>query len=155
MKREFTLDIDGRQFTVAVERDGDTIRVERDGEEYRVRILAESAIGVQSVIAKPTGSAGPTAEGVIGHERRATTAPEQTTDRRWDVASPMTGVVDQILVSEGAHVAEGERIVVLEAMKMFIDVMAPATGRITQISVKLGDSVREKQPLLVIEGEAE
>ncbi len=154
MKREFTLDIDGRQVTVTVVREGDTIRVERDGEEYRVRVLAESVIGVQSALREPTGNAGPAAEGVIGRQRPDSVSSEHDEGGRWEVASPMTGVVDQILVSKGTRVVEGERIVVLEAMKMFIDVMAPATGRVTEISVTLGDSVREKQPLLVIDGTA-
>ncbi|MFA7566963.1 MAG: biotin/lipoyl-containing protein, partial [Alkalispirochaeta sp.] len=59
-------------------------------------------------------------------------------------------VVDQVLVAEGATVSEGDKVVVLEAMKMYIDVMAFSSGSVTAISVKPGDNVKEGQPLLTI-----
>jgi oxaloacetate decarboxylase alpha subunit len=62
----------------------------------------------------------------------------------------MTGVIDQVLVQEGASVAEGDTIIVLEAMKMYSDVMASASGTVSGISVKPGDSVKEGQQLLSI-----
>jgi pyruvate carboxylase subunit B len=63
----------------------------------------------------------------------------------------MTGVIDQVLVGAGDAVTEGQVIIVLEAMKMFIDVMAPHDGSVTSVSVAAGDSVKEGQALLSIE----
>lgn len=62
----------------------------------------------------------------------------------------MTGVIDKVLVQDGAAVAEGDTIVVLEAMKMYIDVTSPATGTVSGIAVSTGDSVKEGQTLLTI-----
>jgi acetyl-CoA carboxylase biotin carboxyl carrier protein len=62
----------------------------------------------------------------------------------------MTGVIDQVLVAEGDTVTEGQNVVVLEAMKMYIDVAAPEGGTVSSVSVKAGDSVKEGDPLLAI-----
>jgi biotin carboxyl carrier protein len=62
----------------------------------------------------------------------------------------MTGVIDQVLVAPGDSVAEGARLVVLEAMKMYIDVMAPTAGIVASVAVAAGESVKEGQQLLVV-----
>jgi glutaconyl-CoA/methylmalonyl-CoA decarboxylase subunit gamma len=160
MKREFTLDIDGQQVTVTAARDGDAITVSRDGHEYTVRILAESVAGVQASSHKPTGGSPVQAAASLapGRPAAATPAPPKAAPAPaaggsgpGAVNSPMTGVIDQVLVADGAVVAEGDTIIVLEAMKMYIDVMAPAAGSVSGVSVKPGDSVKEGQLLLSID----
>ena len=156
MKREFTLDIDGQQVTVAAERDGDTIRVSREDAAFTVRILAESVPGVQSGARQPTGSGAPQASAPISRApaRKPTPASKPAAPVAGDsgtVTSPMTGVIDQVLVQEGAAVTEGQTIIVLEAMKMYIDVMAPAAGTVASVSVRPGARVQEGQTLLSID----
>lgn len=157
MKREFTLEIDGQQVTVTAVREGEVIRVSRGEEEYAVRILGESVPGVQEGGRGPTGAGGPAARAEI---RRpvSVAAPAGTGDQTGGappegagtVVSPMTGVVDQVSVAEGERVAEGQVVLVLEAMKMFIDVMAPEPGTVASVQVQPGDSVREGQALVTI-----
>lgn len=166
MKREFTLDIDGQQVTVSAERDGDTIRVGRDGASFAVRVLAESLVGIQSAAQAPTGSGTPQVAGGTAPAPRPAAAPKPApapasgggqgggdagSGAAGAVNSPMTGVIDQVLVTEGATVAAGDKIVILEAMKMFIDVMAPVAGTVSAVSVAPGDSVREGQAILTID----
>lgn len=157
MKREFTLDIDGQEITVAAERDGDAIKVSRDDTTYTVRILSESVVGVQSGSRRPTGTSGvraaaPTPPPARGGGTPAAAQPSSTQPAGGPgaITSPMTGVIDQVLVQEGASVAEGDTIIVLEAMKMYIDVMASTSGTVSGIAVKPGDSVKEGQQLLSI-----
>ncbi|MFW5695172.1 MAG: acetyl-CoA carboxylase biotin carboxyl carrier protein subunit [Alkalispirochaeta sp.] len=159
MKREFTLDIDGQEITVAAERDGDAITVTRDDATYTVRILSESVVGVQAGTRHPTGGGVRTAAPAPQAPRAAgpAAAPAPATGQGGGppagagaVTSPMTGVIDQVLVADGASVSEGDTIIILEAMKMYIDVMASTAGTVTGISVKPGDSVQEGQPLLSI-----
>lgn len=157
MKREFTLDIDGQEITVAAERDGDTIKVSRDDTTYTVRILSESVVGVQSGSRQPTGSGGvrtaasaPPAAPGGGTPPAPQPSSAQPAGGPGAITSPMTGVIDQVLVQEGASVAEGDTIIVLEAMKMYIDVMASTAGTVSGIAVKPGDSVKEGQQLLSI-----
>jgi biotin carboxyl carrier protein len=157
MKREFTLDIDGQEVTVAAERDGDTIKVSRDDATYTIRVLSESVVGIQSGSRQPTGSSGVRAAAPTPAPARAGGAPPappqnagQSGGGPGAITSPMTGVIDQVLVQEGASVAEGDTIIVLEAMKMYIDVMASTSGTVSGIAVKPGDSVKEGQQLLSI-----
>ena len=56
------------------------------------------------------------------------------------VNAPMPGLVLKLAVANGATVKKGDKIVVLEAMKMENDIVAPVAGVIT-FAVKTGDNV--------------
>ena len=56
------------------------------------------------------------------------------------VNAPLAGTVVKVLVKPGQAVAEGETIIILEAMKMETSVSAPATGSIVEVRVQGGDS---------------
>lgn len=66
------------------------------------------------------------------------------------VPSPLAGKVVSIAVKAGDSVAQGETVVVLEAMKMNTLVTASATGTVSEILVKPGDAVEEGQALISI-----
>ncbi len=57
------------------------------------------------------------------------------------VTSPMQGTIVKVAVEEGQEVAEGEVIVVLEAMKMEQPLKAHKAGTVTGLSASVGDSV--------------
>jgi acetyl-CoA/propionyl-CoA carboxylase, biotin carboxylase, biotin carboxyl carrier protein len=57
------------------------------------------------------------------------------------LASPMQGTIVKIAVSDGAQVAEGDLVVVLEAMKMEQPLVAHRSGVVTGLSVEAGGSV--------------
>ena len=56
------------------------------------------------------------------------------------VTSPMPGQILNLCVENGATVNKGDKIVILEAMKMENEIVASASGKITYL-VKKGDSV--------------
>ncbi|MCV7154901.1 acetyl/propionyl/methylcrotonyl-CoA carboxylase subunit alpha [Mycolicibacterium pyrenivorans] len=64
--------------------------------------------------------------------------------------APMPGSVVRIEVGQGAEVAAGAAIVVLEAMKMEHTVRAPVDGVVATISVAAGDQVESGQVLAVV-----
>ncbi len=68
-----------------------------------------------------------------------------------EVPSPITGSVWKVLVENGASIAEGETIVILESMKMEIRVKSPHDGRVIEIRVKEGDSILEDDIIAIIE----
>lgn len=65
------------------------------------------------------------------------------------VSSPMPGTVLKLAVADGATVKKGEKILVLEAMKMENDINASADGVVT-FMVKAGESVETGTKLAVI-----
>lgn len=68
------------------------------------------------------------------------------------VAAPLAGNIFEVLVKPGQRVEEGERILVLEAMKMETDVAAPRAGTVAEVRVKPGDAVAVGDVLLTIGG---
>jgi len=66
------------------------------------------------------------------------------------VPAPLAGNIFKVLVSPGQQVAEGETILVLEAMKMETEVSAPKAGTVGSVNVKEGDSVAVGDVLLTI-----
>lgn len=67
------------------------------------------------------------------------------------VKSPMPGLIVKVLVAIGDVVSKGDRLVVVEAMKMENEVKAPSAGRITHIQAVKGDAVITGKELVVIE----
>ena len=59
----------------------------------------------------------------------------------------MSATVSQIAVKSGDKVAAGDRLMVLEAMKMEQPVLAPAAGQIEDIPVQTGETVSAGQIL--------
>lgn len=67
------------------------------------------------------------------------------------VAADMPGKVVKIEKAVGDDVAEGEGIVILEAMKMENVIPAPIDGRVAEIAVSEGETVEAGARLFVIE----
>jgi len=57
------------------------------------------------------------------------------------LTSPMQGTIVKVAVAEGAQVAEGDLVVVLEAMKMEQPLLAHRAGTVTALSAGVGSSV--------------
>jgi acetyl-CoA/propionyl-CoA carboxylase biotin carboxyl carrier protein len=57
------------------------------------------------------------------------------------VTSPMQGTVVKVAVEEGQRVAEGDLVVVLEAMKMEQPVLAHRAGMVAELAVRLGETL--------------
>jgi len=67
-----------------------------------------------------------------------------------EVPSPLAGKVVELKVSPGDQVAEGDTLLILEAMKMNTLVSAPSAGQVSDLLVAAGDMVEEAQALVVI-----
>lgn len=66
------------------------------------------------------------------------------------VCSPLPGVIISIDVKEGQAVKKGQKLAVLEAMKMENDIQSDRDGTVTAILVSKGDSVLEGAEILKI-----
>jgi biotin carboxyl carrier protein len=74
--------------------------------------------------------------------------------REGKVKPPMPGKVVEVKVKEGQDVAEGDVLVVLEAMKMQNDLKSPMAGKVTRIHVQDGTNVEATTVLVEIEPSA-
>lgn len=66
------------------------------------------------------------------------------------VEAPLPGNILRICVSEGDSVAEGDVILVVEAMKMETEIKAPEAGTVQSILVAQGDKVQTGQILVTL-----
>jgi acetyl-CoA/propionyl-CoA carboxylase biotin carboxyl carrier protein len=66
------------------------------------------------------------------------------------LVSPIQGTVLRVAVAEGAEVAEGALICVIEAMKMENEITAPAAGTVEKLGVSEGGSVATGDTIAVI-----
>ncbi len=68
-----------------------------------------------------------------------------------ELKAPMPGQVLEISVAEGQEVAEGEKILILVAMKMENSIMIHSKGVIKRIAVTTGQAVDKGQVLVELE----
>lgn len=68
-----------------------------------------------------------------------------------EVKAPMPGLVLDISVQEGDELEEGQRILILEAMKMENSIIMHTKGRVKTVRVKKGQAVEKNQVLIELE----
>ena len=66
------------------------------------------------------------------------------------IGSPLPGVIISVDVKEGQAVKRGQKVAVIEAMKMENEILSDVDGTITAIHVKQGDSVLEGADIVTI-----
>ncbi|MBL8375716.1 biotin/lipoyl-containing protein [Accumulibacter sp.] len=129
-----------RQFKVTV-----------NGREYDVTVLeltagqAAQSPGSAATAVAAAGSATSAAPAAAAPQQRATAAAGAG-----DEVAGMGGVVVEVDVKVGQTVAVGDRLLVLEAMKMKTPVMASRAGQVTRVLVAPGDPVEGGQALVTI-----
>jgi 3-methylcrotonyl-CoA carboxylase alpha subunit len=67
------------------------------------------------------------------------------------IRAPMHGKVLAILTAKGNAVRKGERVAILEAMKMEHALVAPFDGTVTEVAVAEGSQVAERASIMIIE----
>jgi pyruvate carboxylase subunit B len=113
-----------------------------DGQQYNVQIVNGNA-NVQSVA--PVAVAAPVAAAPVA------AAPVAPTANANAICAELPGSVFKLVAAVGDSVNAGDKIMILEAMKMEIDVLAPRAGKVTSISVQPNDKIEAGQVLAVVE----
>lgn len=146
--KEYKLKINGNDYNVIINDVQDSIAsVEVNGSNYTVEFekpLTKST-AAKPVVKKVTPAAAPAAA-----KPAAAPAASSAPSGGVTVPSPLPGVILEISVKEGDAVQKGQKIMVLEAMKMENVIEATENGTIKSIKVNKGDSVLEGAPLAVI-----
>lgn len=107
--------------------------VELEGKAFVVKVSEGGEIG-QISAATPTPSAPATAPSTEGTP----------------VSAPMAGNIWKVVATEGQRVAEGDVLLILEAMKMETEIRASKAGVVQGIRVKTGDSVAVGATLMTL-----
>lgn len=68
-----------------------------------------------------------------------------------ELKAPMPGLVIDVLMKEGDEIKKGDKLVVLEAMKMENILKSPVDGKIKSISILKGQAVDKNQLLISFE----
>jgi acetyl-CoA carboxylase biotin carboxyl carrier protein len=68
-----------------------------------------------------------------------------------EIRAEIVGNVVQVVVREGANLAVGDAVLLLESMKMEIPVLAESSGRLARLAVRQGDVVQAGDLLAVLE----
>ncbi|MEJ2888533.1 acetyl/propionyl/methylcrotonyl-CoA carboxylase subunit alpha [Actinomycetospora aeridis] len=136
-----TIGTDGTPRAVAARRDGADLVLTLDGATRRFR--AAMAGGVRWL-----GREG----GVwaLREQERLRAARTAAAGQDGPLTAPMPGTVTAVEVAEGDHVTAGQRLVVVEAMKMEHVVSAPVDGVVKDLAAKAGAAVALDAPLVTV-----
>lgn len=126
-------------------------KVKVDGEEYEVEL--EKQEGVWNVSIEGKIFRIEIEGGSVGESSGSKRKKKGRGKKSGTMSSTIPGKIVSIAVEEGANVAEGDVVMILEAMKMQNEIQAPLSGTVTAVNCKPGDSIEANSPLLIIQPE--
>jgi glutaconyl-CoA/methylmalonyl-CoA decarboxylase subunit gamma len=144
--KKFKFKINGNQYNAEVISVEDNIaEIEINGTKYSVEVdkamqPVKTPKLVRSAVVPSTDS----------HPSVAKTASPAGPKGAGTIKSPLPGVVLELFVQVGDTVKIGQRVLILEAMKMENNIEADKAGTVVSIGKNKGDSVMEGDVLIVI-----
>lgn len=148
--KELKLDISGKEYTVGIEEFGSSHAVITvDGKKYNVGLkdLGEE-LKIETV--QRSGSSVPSAA-AVKQVQSAPSSSGSSGSGSHEVLAPLPGLILNVLVKVGDSVKAGQKIMIMEAMKMENDINSTRDGKIKAINVHNGDNISEGDILAVIE----
>lgn len=145
--KDYTFKVNGNAYKVSVEEaENNMLNVNVNGVNYSVE--AENLVP-QTPVSRPA----PRPASRPAPAPQAASAPTAATaagGATQSIKTPLPGVILDVFVKEGDTVKIGQKILLLEAMKMENNIEADKDGVIKSIQVKKGDSVQEGDVLMLI-----
>lgn len=139
--KEYKFKINGKDYAVTIgEAEGKMLSVNVNGASYEVELENAPVQAPVQAAPAPQAAAAPA----------PAAAPKAAVGAGEKVNSPLPGVIIEVSVKEGQAVKAGQKVAVLEAMKMENEISAPKDGTVTAIHVNKGDSVLEGAPIVSI-----
>lgn len=138
--KEFKYKINGNEYAVKLNKiEEKEAEVEVNGTTYQVELLTEKK---------------ETPRPVIKRVAPAATAPKATPSpsagSKGGIKAPLPGVILDVMVSVGDEVKRGQKVAVLEAMKMENNINSDREGKVLEVKVQKGDSILEGTDIVVI-----
>ena len=161
---KFKISLHGNERDVEVTRQGDRLHIVIDGITTDLRLVQQEgpSFVVEFPIAEGTHRQIRGAGHVDGDRRQLWVNNRTFTYNRvrqrssgnvldGSLASSIPAVVSQVLVSLGETVSAGDKLILLESMKMIIPILAPCDSRVTAVHCAAGESVQAGVPLIELE----
>ncbi len=124
----YSLLLDGRSHHLSIYPDRDDYLVILRQQTYHIRLRSELDLTIEKLgMKEATGGGG----GLI--------------------AAPIPGLITEVAVKEGDTVAIGDRLLILEAMKMENEISAPQAGIVSAVHVAPGQAVDQGALLVELE----
>lgn len=145
--KEYKLKINNNSYTVVIKDVSDnTVLAVVNGKKHIVQIdTIENLSTVGDPVAdNPSPASVPSAASPVPAQ-----APPATTGKG-AVITPIPGQIISITVSLGEQVRSGQKLLVLEAMKLENSITATMDGTVSEILIAEGDVVNQGQPLIVL-----
>ncbi len=127
---------------------GATLRAQRAGASWQVGDLSAQALVEPARVTVFAGEGG-----TFAFDRPDPLSREGTGAGEDEARAPMPGLVRAVLVAPGQAVARGDRMVVIEAMKMEHALVAPRDGRVAEVLAAEGAQVEAGATLVRLEPE--
>lgn len=146
--KEYKYRINGSLYSVVINEIGEeNASVEVNGTPYTVELEKKTVKKPTTSPFKKAAQAGAPSPNVVSPVTKHA-APSSKNALR----SPLPGIILDINCKVGDSVKKGQKILILEAMKMENNIIADKDGTIQEIKVSKGDSVLEGTELVVIVG---
>ena len=129
--------------------DGETVGADDDEAQVPPRRVVVEVAGRRVEVALP-GQLFAVGDAVRKKTRKRRGAGAKSAVSGDAVTAPMQGTVIKVNVTEGQEVAEGDVVVVLEAMKMENPVKAHKAGTVTGLVVEAGAQINKGNPMMEI-----
>ncbi len=143
--KEYKLKINGNDYAVTVNDIEDTVaEVEVNGMPFKVEF--EKPIKKTTTVSKPVSKPAANTAAPVAKVAK----PAAASGAGENITSPLPGVILEVSCKEGDAVKKGDKVILLEAMKMENVIEATCDGTITSIKVNKGDSVLEGATLVTI-----
>ena len=141
--KTYKFKINGNEYNVDINSvEGNTADVTVNGASFKVEM--ETPIAPAASVAAPAAPAPATAAAAPAP------APSTGSGAGKAITSPLPGVIIEVSVKEGQAVKAGQKVAVIEAMKMENEIQASSDGTVTAVLVNKGDSVLEGAEIVKI-----
>lgn len=141
MKKNFKFKIQGSEYNVEIKDiESNIVKMEVNGTPYEVEIDKTIDKPIKpSVVVKPRPAISPS--------KPAAAKPAAGANA---ITAPLPGNIIQIFVKTGDTVKKGDKLLIIEAMKMENDILAEADGTVAEIKVQAGEAVLQGDTLITI-----
>ena len=140
--KEYKFTIGGKKYEVAVSGiEGNVADVSVNGVAYKVEIEEGAAPAAVSAASPAAQAKAPAA---------APAPAPAAAGAGKSILSPLPGVIISVDVKQGDSVKRGDKVAVIEAMKMENEILSDCDGTVTAVHVQKGDTVADEAKIVTI-----